>query len=141
MYVNLYLRRGTVFIPTVAVTESGLCIDVEPVQVVRLGNKGALQTALERAMAAPQPRIADLKPPFPPPVVLKYARARSLAEFERDARTWTIDQQAGHIRILPYVASSEGGWTEDASHAEGFPVGATASDVAKRVVKILDESA
>lgn len=137
MFAHLYVRRGTVYMPTVALSESGLYLDIEPVEVVSASDPAAVQAAVERTLARGQPRIPALKPPFPPPVVLKHARVRSWGAFERGASTLGIDDKGGRYRIIPYRVLRQGGWEEDIERAEVLPPEASPSDVGRRVAGIV----
>ena len=78
MIWNVFLRNDTVYIPTVAIVESAFCLDVEPVEVAPAADIEAVQRALIRAMNRGNPKISmPSGPPFPEPVVLKYAKVKS----------------------------------------------------------------
>jgi hypothetical protein len=57
MYCSFYLRNGVVFLPTMAKTEGGYWLGVEPVDVQNVETVGALQTVLLAAIARGNPTV------------------------------------------------------------------------------------
>jgi hypothetical protein len=57
MLWNFYLRNGTAYVPTVAQTEAGFYLDVEPVEVVPATDFQALQQAIKRSLNRGNPKV------------------------------------------------------------------------------------
>jgi len=100
MLWQLYLRNGTVYVPTVAQTEAGFYMDIEPVNVVSANDSEALQRAIMEAMSRGNPIIpTPTRAASPKPTVLKYSKAKSWSAFEKQASNWTIVEKACNYQI------------------------------------------
>ena len=55
MLWQLYLRKGTAYVPIVAQTEAGFYTDIEPVAVVPVTDSRALENAIKAAMSKGNP--------------------------------------------------------------------------------------
>lgn len=142
MLWQLYLRRNTTYVPTVARTEAGYYIDIEPVRVVSAKDSNALQRAIEQAMTEGNPNIpAPTRAAFPKPVVLKYAKVKSWSAFEGDALYWQILETDGTYQVKPGRRRPDGGWLGDAQRAESFPPGTAPDEVARRVAALVSSAA
>ena len=142
MYLQCYLRRGLVYIPTTGMIERGFYRDTEPVAVVATSNTDALRHAFAETIARGNPRVPAIKrPDHPPPVLLKYADVKSWNTFARDASVWAIDERNGVFRIEPYQKDPPGGWTKEDGKDETFPPGTTAAAVIERMIQILQTAA
>jgi hypothetical protein len=88
MFIECYLREGTVYIPTVVrQTSSPVYNMIEPIAVVPVNDPDAVRAALldslnrgNAIIPDPNPRKRDA-----PPAILKYARVRSWWAFFRTA--------------------------------------------------------
>ncbi len=79
MLWHVYLRNGTAFIPTVAQTNAGFFLDVDPVGVVSATDTEALRHAVKQAIGRGNPKVATpTRAAFPKPVVLSYAKGQIL---------------------------------------------------------------
>jgi hypothetical protein len=141
MLWQLYLRNGTVYVPTVAQTEAGYYMDIEPVEAVSATDTGALEHAIKEAMSkgnpiVPTPRRAT----FPKPVVLKHANVKSWSAFEKGTLNWTIVGKSGNYQIKPGRKRPDKGWEEDPAKIESLPPGTTLDEVARRVVALVQLS-
>ena len=88
MLLNLYVKHGVAYIPTVAQTEAGFFLDTEPVAVVPVDNAEALQRAVVEAIRRGNPKIpTPTRAAFPKPVVLKYAQETSWSAFKKNLQT------------------------------------------------------
>ncbi len=144
MFVECYLREGTVYVPTVVRQASSPIYNIiEPIAVVPLNDPDAVRAAvldsLSRGNAIipdPDPRDRDA-----PPAILKYARVRSWSAFFRTAFSWSIKQEDGAYRIQGHRKHPKGYWEEDPSQKIQFSRQATSEDVVDRMVAILQETA
>ena len=53
----LFLRKGQAFIPTMARTEAGFYMGIEPVEVVDIQDQAGVEQALMRAVGRGNPRV------------------------------------------------------------------------------------
>jgi hypothetical protein len=140
MLYNCYLRKGTVYIPTIG-KRGGAYTDIEPVGVVPAANTDGLRRALLEAIGRGNVAIPLLKGKHPPPVVQKYAGVNSWSAFARNASSWTIKDKSGSYQIVGYRTHSEGYWVEDPNQKVEFPPGITIDAVIDRMIVILQEAA
>jgi hypothetical protein len=141
MHCHIYLRKGTVFIPTSGIVHKGLHRDIEPVAVVPASNTQAVRQALQETIARGNPPTPHYRSDsYPQPAVLKYAGVKSWAAFARDASPWSIKEKDGVYQIVSKRRNPDG-WVEDPDHTIEFPQGTTVDDVIDRMVKILREAA
>jgi hypothetical protein len=78
MLVTCTLKNGIVYVPTNAKTEAGFYMHQEPVAVIPAANTDALRRAFLDVMERGNQVIPTPKPnAFPPPVLPKYAGAKS----------------------------------------------------------------
>jgi hypothetical protein len=143
MLVTCYLRNGIVYIPTVARHKSQpIYSNVDPVTVVPLSNPEDVRQALLEAIARKNVIIPDrdARTLREPPVLPKYAGVKSLTAFARGAWTWSITEEEGVYKILPYRKHSKGYWTADLERQVEFPARSTANDVVDRMIRYFVEA-
>jgi hypothetical protein len=134
MVWHIYLRDRTAFIPTVAQTDAGFYLDVEPVEVVAAIDGDALQHAFKQAVGRGNSKVpTPTRDAFPKPVVLKYAKAKSWPAFERGCLYWTIVQKGGAYFVAQGRKRPDRGWEDDPERSEALPPGTSLDEVAKRV--------
>jgi len=141
MHFNLYLRRGTIFIPTTGLVHNGPYREIEPVAAAPLSNPDAVRGALRAAIARgnpPAPRYP--RGGHPQPVVVKYAGVNSWSAFARGTLTWSIDESDGKYQIIGYSRHPDG-WREDPEQKIDLPAGSTVDDAIDRMIAILQDSA
>ena len=144
MFIECYLREGTVYVPTVARRASSpIYTTIEPVVVVPLDDLGSVRAALLDLLKRGNATIPNPDPQAlrAPPIILKYARVRSWSAFFRTAWSWSIAQEDGAYQILGYRKHPKGYWEEDQSQKIQFPRQATVDDVVDRMIAILVETA
>src|SRR5262249_13007337 len=117
---HIYVRRGIAYIPTTAQTEAGFFLDVEPGAVVAAAKSDLLQKAVTDAIRRGNPTVATpTRAAFPKPVVLRYADAKTWANFERDAQSWSIVEKDGVYVIMRGRRRADGrGWEDDPNGME-----------------------
>jgi hypothetical protein len=138
MLFNFYLRKGQVFVPTVAKTEAGFFMDLNPVSVVEVGNPDAVAQAIVATIEKRNPIVpTPTRGTFPTPVILAHAKVKSWATFEKSALCIKVVLNGSIYQIRPMRKSPSGGWEDDPARIESLPVGAAPKDVARRVVELL----
>jgi hypothetical protein len=138
MLSHLYLRNGTVYLPTVAKTEAGFYMDVEPVRVVSATDSKALQGAIVEVMSKGNPTVpTPARASFPKPILLNYARVKSWSDFEKNALVWTIEETDGIYQIKPGRRRADRGWEDDPGRIESLPSGTVLGTVAQRAADLV----
>ena len=90
MICDLYLRNGTVYLPTMGRMDKGFYRGVEPVAVVHAQNIEELRQSLQLTIARGNPIVPMLRRgEWAPPVLLKYAGVRSWSAFDGVSRRRT----------------------------------------------------
>src|SRR5882672_2271708 len=119
MLWNVYLRNGIAFIPTVAQTDAGFFLDIDPVAVISATDAEALQDPIKQAMGRGNPKVpTPTRAAFPKPVVLKYAKVKSWSAFEKGCLNWTIVVEDGVYHIKRGRKRPDHGWEDDPKHIE-----------------------
>lgn len=141
MHCHLYLRKGTVFIPTSGNVHKGLYRDIEPVAVASASNADAVRQALQVTIARGNPPTPHYpRGSYPQPVVVKYAGVKSGGAFARSASPWSIKEKDGIYQIVAYRMHPDG-WVEDTNRTIKFPPSATVDEVVDRMIAILQDAA
>jgi hypothetical protein len=134
MLWNVYLRNGTAFVPTVAQTDAGFFLNVDPVGVVSATDTEALQHAVKQAIGRGNPKVpTPTRADFPKPVVLKYAKIKSWSAFEKGCLYWTIVEKDGVYDVKQGRKRLDRGWEDDPNRIEVLPPGISIDEVAQRV--------
>jgi hypothetical protein len=141
MLFHAYLRRGIVYVPTVAKRDTAVYTDTEPVAVVPVANSEALRRALLDAIARKNATIPVPKGKWPAPVLLKYAGVKSWSAFARDASLWSIEDDSGKYLIVGYRTHPKGYWEQDTDQKTVFPPGSTVDDVVASMIAFLQDAA
>jgi len=127
MFLQCYLRKGAVYVPTTGMVERGFYRNIEPVAVIPLSNTDAVRRAFTETFTRGNPKVSALKRVgYPPPILPKYAGVKSWNTFARDASPWGIDERNGTFKIIGYRKDPPGGWREDNDDVETFPPGTSA---------------
>lgn len=114
MYFHVYLKNGTVYVPTVAKMSDGFYRDIEPVAVVAASNTEPLRQALSGAVTRGNPSVPMLpRGEWPQPVVLKYAGEKSWSSFERDMSLLGLEEKNGVFRIIGKRKKPDGAVVDD----------------------------
>lgn len=134
MLWHIYVRKGITYVPTVAQTEAGFYLDIEPVAAIPATNVDAVQAAVRQAIGRGNPRIpTPTRATFPKSVILKHAQVKSRSAFEKEASLWTISRNGDRYQIQADRKCPDGGWEADPSQVELLPEGAGVEAVAERV--------
>ena len=134
MVWHIYLSNRTAFVPTVAQTDAGFYLEVDPVEVVSVTDTEALQHAVKHAIGRGNPKVpTPTRAAFPKPVVLKYAKAKSWPAFERGSLYWTVVEKDGVYHVIQGRKRPDRGWEDDPEQIEALPPGTGIDGVAQRV--------
>lgn len=130
MYCHVYLRKGDVYVPTVAETEAGFYMNVEPVAVISVANTEGLRNALREVMGRGNTIIPTPKRnAYPPSLLPRYAGVKTDHAFMQKAAHWAIDDKDGDYKIIGYRVHDDGYWVQDTAQKVDFAAGSTADDV------------
>lgn len=142
MHCHVYLRKGTVYLPTMGVVEKGFYRGVEPVTVVSVTNTESLRQALFATIARGNPTVPRLRrSEYPPPVLLKYAGVKTWSAFDSDTSLWSVSEEGGRFVIIPYKKRPTGESVQDQTGKIEFPPGSSTDIVIERIVAILQQAA
>jgi hypothetical protein len=106
MYCSFYLRKGKAFVPTMAKTQAGYWMGIEPVDVQAVDSPEALQTLLLAAIKRGNPLIpTPTRDSCPRSVMECHCGLKSLSAFERTASCWAISQHDSDFHIYEWRRS------------------------------------
>ena len=135
-YWMIVLRKGKVFVPTMAQTEAGYYQAIEPVSIADESDSNSIHEAVMEAVERGNPRIpTPMRDDHKEYVLLKHAGVKSLSTFERLARTWKLSKRGQNFLIAPYRPGQFGGSVEDLGRQESFPDSVPLSEVVRRLVE------
>jgi hypothetical protein len=142
MNCHLYLRSGTIYLPTMGKMDEGFYRAVEPVTLVSASDIDGIRRALQTTIARGNPVVPMLRrSEYPPPLLPKYARVKSWSAFERGLMFWTIKEKKGVFQIAGQSKRPDRAWRDDAKRTITLPPTSTVDDVIDHVVAILQEAA
>jgi len=138
---QIYLRKGIVYVPTVAQTEAGFYLGVEPVDVVPVANTEALQRAILRAIKTGNPKIATpTRANFPEPVLLRYANVKSWPVFEKNALFWNVAEKNGLYEIYRGRKRADRGWDDDPAQIQRIQPGLGLHEICDRIASLIQSA-
>jgi len=121
-YWMLVVREGKAYVPTVAKTEAGFYMGIEPVEVVDTVDRREVENAVMRAIARGNPVVpTPTRDSYPPSPLLKAANVRSLSALEKSAQTWKLSKTGGAYEIVLYKRAKPAGALEDRQRTELVP--------------------
>jgi hypothetical protein len=142
MNCDIYLRNGTVYLPTMGKMDKGFYRGVEPVAVIAVSNTEALRQALQAVIARGNPSVPMLKrSEWPPPVLLKYAGVKAWSAFERGMQLWGMEEKDGIFQIAGQRKQPDRMWRDDPEQTIDFAPGTAVSQVIDRMIAILQNAA
>jgi hypothetical protein len=113
IHIGFYVRNGTAYLPLTARTQAGFYLQIEPVEVAAIEDSLQFASALRSVIARGNPVVPT--PPrnaFPKPVILRYAKVRSLKQFENGTAYWTLSKRDDGWTFGPWKRADRG-WEED----------------------------
>jgi hypothetical protein len=141
MYVHFYLRQGVVYVPTVGKMGQGFYRDIEPVAAISVTDKEALRRIIAAKLTEGNPDVPTLpRRDWPAPVVLKPARVKSWAAFERGLSTWAIEDRDNRFSIIGSKKRPDGTRVDDPDQTIRFSSSVTLEQITDRMVKILQDT-
>lgn len=142
MYSHVYMKNGTVYVPTVAKMSDGFYRDIEPVAVVAVSNTEALRQALSDAIARGNPGASMLpRRQWPQPVVLKYAGEKSWSSFEREMSLFGLEEKSGVFSIIGKRKKPDGTVVDDPEQNITFAHGTGVDRVVDCMIATLQAAA
>ncbi len=117
---HVYEFRGRFVVPTVARTEAGFWLEIEPVAVLAC-NLGALASALDSAREHGNPQIPTPKrSEYGPPVVCTEVGVRGWRAFEAEAQFWRLEWRPSGVTIAGSKRAPDGGFEDDTDTTESL---------------------
>ena len=121
MLWHIYLRDGEVFVPTVAKTDAGFFVDIEPVVVLKSNEPMGVMAAVVAVINNGNPSVeTPSRAAFPKPAVLSHAKVKTWAAFEKKANFWKVTKNGSEFQLKPQRKSSGHGWEDVPGKSESF---------------------
>ena len=118
----LIVRRVKAYVPTMARTEAGFYMGMEPIEVVDTSERQEVENAVMRAITRGNPVVpTPSRDNYPESPLLKRANVKSLSTFEKSAQTWKLAKNNGAYEIVPYKRVKTAGALEDRERTEVLP--------------------
>ena len=139
VHCSFYLRKGTAYVPTMAKTQAGYWLGIEPVDVERVTDAEALKRVLLKVIGRGNPIVpTPSREHFPPDVMRRYCGMRSFSAFERTAQLWSISQSADSYVIYAWHRSEKyrGAWEEDQERKTIIPAEASLEEIVRRAADL-----
>jgi hypothetical protein len=132
----LVVRKGKAFIPTMARTDAGFYIGMEPVEVVDATEREEVENAIMRAITRGNPPVPTPSPgDYPKSPPQERAKVKSPSAFERSAQRWKLSRHGGTWEIVPYKRVKPAGAVEDRDLMEVPPDSEPLPTVVRRLVE------
>ena len=142
MHCQVYLRKGTMYLPTLGIMEKGFYRGIEPVSVVSVANTEAVRQALLATIARGNPTVPRLRrSEYPPPVLLKYAGVKTWSAFDSDTSLWTISEEGGRFVIVAYRKLPTGESVQNKDEKIELPAESPVDAAVDRMIEILEDAA
>jgi hypothetical protein len=141
LYWHVYVRRATIFVPTVADTSSGY-IDVEPTLVVPCGQWDRLRGFVRDVLATGNPSGSGyLRQEFPPPRAFAGSGVQSWTAFKKGTAAigWSVADDACRIDFIEDMGARGRAGFEPVIVAD-FPPDAPAEDFVECVVQYVRQA-
>jgi hypothetical protein len=131
----IFVFKDQVFVPTMARTEAGFYMGIEPVEVVDARDHTSVEQALMRVISRGNPSIpTPTRAAFPKNPLLKYAKLNSDSSFDRQTQSWKLSKHDGAYFIIPYRLRKDRGAEEDTERGEAMPADLPLEDVVRRLI-------
>ena len=132
----LIIRKDQVFIPTMARTEAGFYMGIEPVEIVEANAHEKVENAMIRSVGRGNPIISTpSRDSYPESPLLKYAKVKTASTFERSAQSWKLSIVNDAYEIGPYKKVKPAGSIEDLGRTEALPISEPLTVVVHRLVE------
>jgi len=133
MLYNVLLKNGIVYVPTVTRLKTGAYMDSEPVAVVSAADTPGVCRALLEAISRGNVVVPNpTKGNWPPPVLLKYAGAKTWSAFARGASYPSQGILGGRPGPKNKVFAGYGGRRRDQPDG-GYPAGGCDEEIGRGV--------
>lgn len=132
---HFYIRKGKAYVPTVAQTEAGFFLDIDPVTVLPADDREALVRSIADVIAAGNPVVpAPARGAYPTPAVLQAAGVKTWSTFEKSARCFTVYRTESGYEI-PAMERAAEGWVENPQRAKKLPLSSSHDEVARTLAE------
>lgn len=138
-FFHFYVRKGKAIIPTVAITEEGFYLDIEPVSIVSVSDKALLKEKLLSAIESenlriPTPERAD----EPGSVVLEKVGVKRWEVFERQSVLFTFHGGPDAITLYETGRNHDGMWTRKIDEDKTFAADTPLPEIVDAVITSLE---
>lgn len=124
MQSHVYLSKGKLLIPQVAVTTEGIYLEMEPVEMLGLdiSDVQTLASIIRRVVDRGNPTVLPSnRANFPAPILPKYAGRRSWADFAKNAQLWLLHWDESGTTITPTRKGARGEFIHVSSASTSIP--------------------
>ena len=144
MDIRIYLRKGTVYMPTSRQVPGSFLKHTEPVQVARASDIVDVISAFDRAIAVGNPLISHEEALAAPTWVTKaITGVSSRRAFEQGVVSWSLSThpKTGEYRMFPFDAMKGGGWTRNDVPVFTLPATTSISETVRRASEVVCHAA
>jgi hypothetical protein len=135
MHTHVYQVKPDLLIPTVAITDDGFFIEIEPIAALSSPGSAQLATALDQVRLRGNPQVrTPSRAAFPKPAVLSYTKARSWSDFEKRAHLWKLKWDADGVSVTPTRLVRDGGFEDLEDQRKLFQGDTCSEDVARHLL-------
>ena len=140
--LSCYLRKGIVYLPTMAKEASGIYRHWEPSYKIAINDTASLKSAFREVIERGSPLIPNQPRGNPDDAeILKHAGVKTFSAFAQSAQMWSVEDFNGVYTILPYKKGKPRGWVPDRERKVEFPLGAPAVAVCDRLISMIQTAA
>jgi hypothetical protein len=132
---HVYIRNGYAFVPTVARTDAGFFLDIDPVAMLAENDRESLIQAIVRSIATGNPLVpTPARSAYQTPAVVRAAGVKTWSTFEKGARCYTLYRTEREFEI-PVMERAEDGWMENRGNSKKFLLSSSHEEVARALVE------
>lgn len=138
--IRFYVRHQKVILPTVAETEAGFYVDMEPIQVYEITDIERWKTAIYKKLIAENPLVPTPdRTDEPGSAILENLHITKWSTFETSAIMYTVHLGGRYISIYRTGKAPDGMWTQDNTEHRQFasraPLDTIANALADDIIK------
>ena len=141
MRVNVYWnkRTGSVLVPTLAKTQAGFWLEIEPVEQAEAGSSASVSAAVKKSAARAGTIVSTpTRASFPKPVVLQYSAAKSWSAFRKNHELLSVERSAdGRYLVRLHTKSGDGGYDDDPGGKKELALGSGIDDAVATLISLM----
>jgi hypothetical protein len=139
----VYIRKGKVYIPSTAVAKSGICFDVEPIEVADITDSESLRRSVAAVINRGRPSVPD--PPrdaYKNAPILALAGVKGWTTFYKGTRQLLFMRGDSGFEIAEFIPYGQGeqGFKPDESTRIKLPGNFSMPQIIERIVAEIQRS-